>query len=110
MGFPIVINWVSPLSFLGASGVFFFFFNFIQFFDEISVCKQNSPRWDAAFCYSVCICPIKGTPGLYEFKFRYDRGSLPPYVCNIWTERRTYTTKHIVLLEMWDVAFTGQVI
>ena len=26
------------------------FFIFISFFDEIHVSKQNSPRWDAAFC------------------------------------------------------------
>ena len=26
------------------------FYFFISFFDEISLCKQNSPRWDAAFC------------------------------------------------------------
>ena len=36
-------------------------FIFISFFDEICVSKQNSPRWDAAFCP----CPIKRTPGLY---------------------------------------------
>ena len=24
--------------------------NFIKFFDENSLSKQNSPRWDAAFC------------------------------------------------------------
>ena len=27
-----------------------FFIFFISFFDEISLCKQNSPRWDAAIC------------------------------------------------------------
>ena len=25
-------------------------FFFISFFDEISMCKQDSPRWDAAIC------------------------------------------------------------
>ena len=30
-------------------GVRIDFLNFIQFFDEISLSKQNSPRWDAAF-------------------------------------------------------------
>ena len=57
--------------FLGASGVIFHFY-FI--FDKIHLSKQNSPRWDAAFCrYSVCICLIKRTPGLYglmEFLLR----------------------------------------
>ena len=32
----------------GVLGVMFIFF--ISFVDKISVCKQNSPRWDAAFC------------------------------------------------------------
>ena len=32
-----------------------------KFFDEISLSKQNNPRWDA-----VCLCPVKGTPGLNE--------------------------------------------
>ena len=45
MDSPIFINWMSPLSFLGVFGVIF-----ISFFHEISLCKQNSPRWDAAFC------------------------------------------------------------
>ena len=31
---------------LGVSGVSFFF----SLFDEMSLFKQNSPRWDAAFC------------------------------------------------------------
>ena len=47
MDFPIIINWVSPLSFLGALGVIF---NFYLIFDEIPPSKQNNPRWDAAFC------------------------------------------------------------
>ena len=51
MDFPIIINWVSPLSFLGVLGVIFILFIFLSdFFDEISLCKQNSPRWEAAFC------------------------------------------------------------
>ena len=64
MDSPIIINWESPLSFLGVLGVVFIF---ISFFVEISLSKQNSPRWDAEFCgYTVCLCPTKGTPGLYE--------------------------------------------
>ena len=47
MDFPIIINWVSSLSFLGVLGVFFYFLS--HFFDEISM-QQNSPRWDDAFC------------------------------------------------------------
>ena len=45
MDFHIVIIWISPLSVLGTSGVFF-----NSFFDENHVSKQNGPRWDAAFC------------------------------------------------------------
>ena len=37
----------QTLSFLGVLGVIFIF---ISFFDEISLCKQNSTRWDTAFC------------------------------------------------------------
>ena len=40
MDFPLVIIWVSPLSFLGESGVVLIF---IHFFDQFSVSKQNSP-------------------------------------------------------------------
>ena len=69
MDSPIVINWMSPLSFLGVLGVNFKLYSF--FFYENFLSKQNSPRWDAAFCgvtwgYAVCLCPIKRTPGLYE--------------------------------------------
>ena len=48
MDFSIIIIWMSPLSFLGAAGAVFHFY---LFFDEKLVSKQNSPRWDAAFCY-----------------------------------------------------------
>ena len=65
MDFPIIINWASPLSFLGVLG----FLIFISFFDEIPPSKQNSPRCDAALGYAVCLCPIKGTPGLNELKY-----------------------------------------
>ena len=34
----------STLTFMGVRSDFYFF---ISFFDEISLCKQNSPRWDA---------------------------------------------------------------
>ena len=37
----------STFIFRGARSDFLFF---IQFFDEIPLSKQNSPRWDAAFC------------------------------------------------------------
>ena len=47
MDFPILIKWVSPLSFLGTLGVVF---HCCFIFDEFQASKQNSPRWDAAFC------------------------------------------------------------
>ena len=42
-----------------------------HFFDEISLCKQNSPRWDAVFCditsgAMLFACPIKRMQGYYE--------------------------------------------
>ena len=47
-------------------------FSFLYpYFDENPVGKQSSPRWEAAFYgvtsggYSVCLCPIKRTLGLY---------------------------------------------
>ena len=43
---------------------------FISIFDENWVSKQNCPRWDAAFCYSVCLCPMKRTPGSYIYRLR----------------------------------------
>ena len=46
-----------------------FTFRVIQFFDEFSPSKQNSPRWDAAFWgYILCLCPTKRTTGLDELK------------------------------------------
>ena len=61
----------STFIFRGVRSDFYFF---ISFFDEISLCKQNSPRWDMGrrvlrrhiWGYSVCLCPTKGTPGLNE--------------------------------------------
>ena len=41
-----------------------FFFHFYFIFRLFFVSKQNSPRWDAAFC----LCPIKRTPALYGLK------------------------------------------
>ena len=45
MDFPILIIWMSPLSFLGASGAIFHFYII-----EVHVSKQNSPRLDTPFC------------------------------------------------------------
>ena len=39
-GFSHHYNWMSPLSLLGLIFIFY----------EISLCKQNSPRWDGPFC------------------------------------------------------------
>ena len=40
MDSPIIIIWVYPKFILGVLGVILIF---ISFFDEISLCKQNSP-------------------------------------------------------------------
>ena len=42
-----VLRTSGPLVILGGLGVIFIFF--ISSFIEISLCKQNSPRWDAVF-------------------------------------------------------------
>ena len=61
MDFPIIIIWVSPLLFLGASGAILKLYSFLRW----KFSKQT--EWDAAFWgYSVRLCPIKGTPGLSD--------------------------------------------
>ena len=71
MDFPIIIIRVSPLSLLGASGVIFKFYS-IFFFMKIlfanRIAPDGTPRSAASHLggYSVCLCPIKGTPGLNE--------------------------------------------
>ena len=40
---------------------------FISFFDEISLCKQNSPRLDAAFCFPMS---HKNDQGLNELSLQ----------------------------------------
>ena len=51
----------STFIFRGVRSDFYFL---SHFFDEISLCKQNSPRWDDAlrrpiWGYAVCLCPTK---------------------------------------------------
>ena len=69
MGFPIPIHWMSPLSFKGAPGVILDFY--FLFFSMKFLSKQNSPRWEAAFCgvtsgaiYTVCQWPINRLGGI----------------------------------------------
>ena len=69
MDSPIIINLVSPLSFLGVLGVIFIFLS--HFSMRFLCANRNSSRWDAVlrrhiWGYAVCLCPIKGTPGLNE--------------------------------------------
>ena len=70
MDSPIIINWTSPLSFLGAAGVLLKIL--FHFSIEIPVSKQNSLRWDAAVLrrhiwgYTVYLCPPIGKLGLNE--------------------------------------------
>ena len=62
----------STFIFRGIGSTVFLLLFFFSFSDEVHLSKQNSPRWDAAFCgvapgsYSVCLCLIKRMPGLYE--------------------------------------------
>ena len=65
--------------------------NFIQSFDENSLSKQNRPRWGAAFWgYFVCLCPIKGTPGLNELHV-------------ISLDILSYLRKHIIIQMIFSV-------
>ena len=63
MDLPIVIILMSPLSFLGESGVIL---KSYSIFDKIPLSKQYSPRvLRRHICGdTVCLCPIKRTPGL----------------------------------------------
>ena len=73
--YPLVTNGLSHLNHLDEStfilrGMGSNFSFIISFFDENHVSKQNSPRWDHIlrrhiWVYSVCLCHIKRTPGLY---------------------------------------------
>ena len=70
MDLPITIILVSPLSVVGTSCVIL---DFISFFDKIPLSKQNSSRWDVAFCgvtsgAILFACAIKRMPGLNELK------------------------------------------
>ena len=67
---PLVTNGLSypyhldeSIFILGSSGVFFIF---ISFFDENQKSNQNSRS--LIWGYSVCLFPIKRTPGLNELR------------------------------------------
>ena len=70
MDFPIIINWMSPLSFLGVLGVFFFFYSF---FYEIPQSKQKTPDGTprSAASHLGLFCLSRGvsrrTPGIPGF-------------------------------------------
>ena len=71
MDSPIIINWVSPLSFLGVLGVIFKFYSIFRW--NFSKQTEYSPRWDAAFCgvtsgaiLFAYVPSWKGLPGLNE--------------------------------------------
>ena len=71
---PFLTNGLSHHYCLGESTFGFRCFrsDFYSVFDGISLCKQNSPRWDAAFCgitsgaILFAYVPLKRTPGLNE--------------------------------------------
>ena len=72
MDFPIIIVWVSPLQFLGALSVIFKFYSIFRWkFSKQTEYPQMGRRvlrrhiWG----YSVCLCPIKGMPGLKWAKY-----------------------------------------
>ena len=71
MNLPIIINWVSLFSFLGMLGMIFNFYLIfsMKFLLANRKVPDGTPRSAASHMgYSVCLCPIKGTPGLNELK------------------------------------------
>ena len=68
MDSPIVISWVSPLSFLGVVKLIFDFLSHfsMKFLCANRIVPDGTPR--PIWGYSVCLRPIKGTPGLYELR------------------------------------------
>ena len=67
---PIIINWMSPLSLLGALGDILYTCVFISFFDEIPLLNQT--EWPLMgrrvlrrhiWGYTVCLCAINRTLG-----------------------------------------------
>ena len=60
MGFPIIINWVSPLSFLGVLGVIFIFFliSFLVKFLCANRIAQDGMPHSAASHRGLCCLPM----------------------------------------------------
>ena len=88
MDFPIIIIWVSPLSFLGASGAIVKFYSFSN---ENSLSKQKSPRClrRPIWGYSVCLCPLLGLNELSK------TGVYIPFLC--FNQNIDTTENHVVL-------------
>ena len=59
MDFPIIINWMSPLSFLGVLGVIFIFsFNFsMKFLSANRIAPDETPH-SAASHLGLCCLPM----------------------------------------------------
>ena len=65
-------HYDASILILGTTGIIFMF---ISSCDKIHVSKQNSPRWDAAFCgVTSGLCPVKRTSGLKGLS-KYDSGN-----------------------------------
>ena len=69
MDSPIIIIWVSPLSFLGAAGVilkskFTFRWNFFKQTELPQMGRRD--LWRHIVGLTICLCPTEGTPGLND--------------------------------------------
>ena len=67
-GFPILINWMSPLSFCGVSGFFFFHLS-MKFMSANRIAIDEMLRFGTSHVgYTNCLCPVNRTPGLNELR------------------------------------------
>ena len=110
MNFPIFFIWMSPLQFYGASGVIFHFL--IKLISANRIATDGTSRHICG--YSVCLCPIKRTPGLYKFalihsfqrysckKLLLEWGSSPTRVAMLCPlARHIYLPKVLVIPRKW---------
>ena len=70
MDFPIIIICVSPLSFLGAAGVILKFYSIFRWNSckkTVQLQMRRCVLWRHIWDSTVCLCPIKRTPGSNEF-------------------------------------------
>ena len=105
MDFPIIIIRVSPLTFLGASGVFFLL-NFIQFSVKFLLANRIAPDGAPRFAAShlglyCCLYPIQGTPGFNELIVHTLHSILPWWLNMSISWSRLAVTRRCWLAVTW---------